>query len=54
MRKVELLPTRDCEAGYGPDSVSKVTRPPDQSLVEYASSAGRVQNVVIIHLDKHT
>ena len=19
MRKVELLPTRDCEAGYGPD-----------------------------------
>ena len=21
MRKVELLPTRDCEAGYGPDNV---------------------------------
>ena len=20
MRKVELLPTRDCEAGYGPDA----------------------------------
>ena len=22
MRKVELLPTRDCEAGYGPDPAS--------------------------------
>ena len=22
MRKVELLPTRDCEAGYGPDFMS--------------------------------
>ena len=22
MRKVELLPTRDCEAGYGPDKIS--------------------------------
>ena len=23
MRKVELLPTRDCEAGYGPDNNNK-------------------------------
>ena len=23
MRKVELLPTRDCEAGYGPDDNAK-------------------------------
>ena len=21
MRKVELLPTRDCEAGYGPETI---------------------------------
>ena len=43
-------------------SVSKVAHPPDKSLVEYASdvlldrqtrSAGRAQNVVIIHLNKH-
>ena len=25
MRKVELLPTRDCEAGYGPDVISKLS-----------------------------
>ena len=23
MRKVELLPTRDCEAGYGPEGVPR-------------------------------
>ena len=30
MRKVELLPTRDCEAGYGPDGIvrrGQVTKP---------------------------
>ena len=25
MRKVELLPTRDCEAGYGPGAVMSTT-----------------------------
>ena len=44
-------------------SVSKVARPPDKPLVEFAldvllcqqtRSAGQAQNVVIIHLNKHT
>ena len=31
MRKVELLPTRDCEAGYGPDkNVYKNREPPSE------------------------
>ena len=29
MRKVDLLPTRDCEAGYGPDWKGRLKVPND-------------------------
>ena len=41
MRKVELLPTRDCEAGYGPDvNITELSRahPPVQTLLGYLTT----------------
>ena len=33
MKKVELLPTWDCEAGYGPANLCKILMPESKSLV---------------------
>ena len=37
MRKVEILPTRDCEAGYGPDYLftSQLHKPGGTDMLRY-------------------
>ena len=38
MRKVELLPTRDCEAGYGPAEEDILPPPPSWEILYLCNS----------------
>ena len=40
MRKVELLPTRDCEAGYGPELLAKFAKNLNQNAESSCNISG--------------
>ena len=44
MRKVELLPTRDCKAGYGPGLSPQMAKPYKEQFADFTSYLVEMRN----------